>query len=193
MPLTYLVGGRKTDRVKKTAESETADSLLREAGIVDPLHLIQLGIEAAKAQKFERGLVFLGEAYLQLSRDKDARIPPTALSYYGLCLAMQRGRNKEAAEYCELALEREFFNVEHYVNLGQVWINAGHRRKAVDALERGLAVDPGNPPLRKLRESIGVRRSPVVRFLDRDNPVNVSLGKVRRKLEKQGRAKDAKS
>jgi len=192
MALTSRVGGRDTDRVKKPAESDTADSLLMEAGTVDPLHLIHLGIEAAQEQKFDRGLVFLGEAYLQLSRNKDARIPPAALSYYGLCLAMQKGRNKEAAEYCELALERELFNVEHYVNLSQDWINAGHRRKAVDALERGLAVEPGNSRLRMLRESVGVRKPPVLRFLPRDNPVNVSLGKVRRKIGERGPSKGPK-
>jgi tetratricopeptide (TPR) repeat protein len=192
MALTSRVGGRDTGRVKKPEESDTADSLLMEAGTVDPLHLIQLGIEAARAKKFDRGLVFLGEATLQLSRDKDSRIPPAALSYYGLCLAMQKGRNKEAAEYCELALEREFFNVEHYVNLGQVWINAGHRRKAVDALDRGLAIEPGDPRLRMLRESVGVRKPPVLGFLPRDNPVNVSLGKVRRKIKKPGPPKGPK-
>jgi tetratricopeptide (TPR) repeat protein len=181
--LTGLARRRETDRVKKPVEPLSADSMLVQAGTSDPQRLIELGIEAAKAEKFDRGLVYLGEAYLLLSRDKDAKVPPVALSYYGLCLAMQKGRNKEAAEYCELALEREFFNVDHYINLGQVWIRAGHRRKAVDALERGLAVEPTNPRLRKLRESVGVRRPPVVRFLNRDNPINVSLGKVRRKIE----------
>ena len=169
--------------MKKPAEPLSADSMLVQAGTSDPQRLIALGIEAAKADMFDRGLVYLGEAYLRLSRDKDAKVPPVALSYYGLCLAMQKGRNKEAAEYCELALEREFFNVEHYINLGQVWIKAGHRRKAIDALERGLAVEPTHQRLRKLRESVGVRRPPVVRFLHRDNPINVSLGKVRRKIE----------
>jgi tetratricopeptide (TPR) repeat protein len=192
MALTSLVGGDETAHVKKPAESQAADSILREAATSDPLELIQLGIDAAKSQKFDRGLVFLGEAYLLLSRDKDAKVPPVALSYYGLCLAMQKGRNKEAAEYCELALEREFFNVEHYINLGQVWIKAGHRRKAVDALERGLAIEPTNLRLRKLRESIGIRRAPVVRFLHRDNPVNISLGRVRRKIQERGRPKSPK-
>ncbi len=185
MTLTRLVRAGETDRVKKPAEPATADAILRQAGTSDPLQLIQLGIEAAKEQRFDRGLVYLGAAYLQISRDKDAKVPPSALSYYGLCLAMEKGRIKEASEYCELALEHEFFNPEHYANMGQVWIKAGYRRKAVDALERGLAVEPTNPRLRKLRESIGVRKPPVIRFLHRDNPVNVSLGKVRRKLKEK--------
>jgi tetratricopeptide (TPR) repeat protein len=169
--------------VKSKAPAESAESILRSAGTSDPLQLVQLGIEASRAQRFEQGLVLLGEAYLLLSRDKESKIPPAALSYYGLCLAMQRGKAKEAAEYCELALEREFFNVDHYVNLGQVWIRAGHRRKAVDALERGLAVDPSSARLRTLRQSIGIRRPAVIRFLHRDHPVNVALGKVRRRIE----------
>jgi tetratricopeptide (TPR) repeat protein len=174
---------------KRTADPESAEAILRQAGTSDPNELIRLGIEAATAQRFDRGLVYLGEAYLQLSRDKDAKVPAAALSYYGLCLSMQKGRNKEAAEYCELALEKEFFNAEHYINLGQVWIRAGHRRKAVDSLQRGLAVEPTNMRLRALRESIGIRKGPVLPFLHRDNPLNVSLGKVRRQLQKKKAAK----
>ena len=109
MTLTSIDRAGETERVKRPAEIQSADTILREAGTSDPLQLIQLGIDAAKGQRFDRGLVYLGEAYLQLSRDRDAKIPPSALSYYGLCLAMQKGRNKEAADYCELALEREFF------------------------------------------------------------------------------------
>ena len=184
--MTRLGGHGETVRVKPQTSNESPDSILRSAGTSDPQKLIQRGIEAARSRRFEQGLVLLGEAYLALSRDKDSRVPPAALSYYGLCLAMQRGRNKEAAEYCELALEREFFNVEHYANLGQVWIKAGHRRKAVDALERGLAVEPSNARLKALRQSIGIRRPAIVRFLHRDNPVNVMLGKVRGRIETKG-------
>lgn len=151
----------------------------------DPLQMVKHGIEAARAQQWELGLALLGEAYGRLSREPEAAVPPAALSYYGLCLAMHRGRTKEAAEYCELALEREFFRADFYWNLAQVCIRAGHRRKAVEAIERGMAVEPQNPRLTRLMESIGMRRRPVLSFLHRDNPLNVSLGKARHSMARK--------
>ncbi len=180
--MTSVTLREETRSVAAHTERERQEALLREAGTSDPLRLVQLGIDAAKEQYFDRGLIYLGEAYLRMSRDGDAKIPAAAFSYYGLCLAMHKGRVKEAAEYCELALEKEFFNPEHYWNLGQVWLHARRRRKAVEAVDRGLAVDPLNTRLRLLRESIGLRRKPVLPFLHRDNPLNVSLGRFRKSL-----------
>lgn len=156
------------------------EDVLREAGTDDPQEWIRRGIEAARAKQFEKGLVFLAEAYRRLSREKDGKIPPAALSFYGLCLAMHKGRVKEAAEFCQIAVEREFYNPEHYLNLGQVWIVGRSRRKAVDALDRGLAIDPNNADLHRARSSLGIRKRPVLPFLHRDNPLNVTLGRMRR-------------
>jgi len=171
------------------SEQPDVASVLQASESSDPAQMVRHGIEAARSQQWELGFALLGEAYRRLSREPEAGVPAAALSYYGLCLAMHRGRTKEAAEFCELALNREFFRADFYWNLGQVWIRAGHRRKAVEAIERGLAVEPQNPRLTKLMQGIGVRREPVLSFLDRDNPLNVSLGKVRHTL---ARKKDGK-
>ena len=171
------------------SEQPDIAAALQASELSDPVQMVRHGIEAARAQQWELGFALLGEAYRRFSREPEAAVPPATLSYYGLCLAMHRGRTKEAAEYCELALDREFFRADFYWNLGQVWIRAGHRRKAVEAIERGLAVEPQNPRLTKLMESIGVRRQPVLSFLHRDNPLNVSLGKVRHSM---ARKKDPK-
>jgi tetratricopeptide (TPR) repeat protein len=159
------------------------DVVILESGSDDPSEWIRQGIQAAKAEEFERGLIYLAAAYRRLSQDREAKLPAAALSYYGLCLAKHKGRIKEAAEFCQLALEREFYNPEHYLNLGQVYVAGRSRRKAVDAIERGLAVDPNNVALQKLRLGLGVRRPPVIPFLHRDNPLNRSLGKVRQQVK----------
>jgi tetratricopeptide (TPR) repeat protein len=158
--------------------------VLQSSGTDDPLDFVRLGIAAARSDDFQRGLIFLAEAHkllsLEATRDK---LPPSAYSYYGLCLALHKGRIKEAAEFCQIALDQEFYNAENYANLARVWIAGRSRRKAVDALDRGLAVDPRNQVLARLRTSLGVRNKPVLPFLHRDNPLNVTLGRVRSSLD----------
>ena len=96
---------------------------------------------------------------------------------------MHKGRYKEAAEFCQAAIEREFYNSDHYENLGRVWVEGGSRRKAVEAFDKGIALSPENRRLRKLREEIGVRRRPVIPFLHRDNPLNITLGRMRHRMK----------
>lgn len=167
------------------AAHDTLDSasVLAECGSDDPADFIRAGIVAGRADQFEKGLILLAEAHRRISRDKQGAFPPLALSYYGLCLAMHTGRAKEAAEFCQAALEREFFNIELYANMGRVWAAARSRRKAVDAIDRGLAVEPRNQMLLKLRETLGVRKQPVLPFLHRNNPLNVTLGRVRHTIK----------
>ena len=163
------------------------DAVLQGAGTDDPLDFVRLGIAAARTDDFERGLIFLSEAHKRLENElsaKDTKLPPSAFSYYGLCLAVHKGRIKEAADFCQIALDREFYNAENYANLARVWIAGRSRRKAIDALDRGLAVDPRNQVLARLRVNLGVRKAPVIPFLHRDNPLNVTLGRMRQSLKK---------
>jgi len=160
--------------------------VLAQSGTDDPQEFIRLGIEAARKDDFERGLIFLAEAHKRLvDKDtvKDSTFPPAAFSYYGLCLGLYKGRIKEAADFCQIALDLEFYNAENYANLARVWIAGRVRRKAIETLERGLAVDPRSTVLVKIRRNLGVRKKPVLPFLGRDNPLNVTLGRIRDKKE----------
>ena len=53
----------------------------------------------------------------------------------------------------------------------------------MNAIAQGLALDPRNSALRSLQSEIGVRKRPVLGFLSRNNPVNRTLGKLRRQMK----------
>ena len=159
----------------------TPESVLAEWRSGDLEDLVELGVAAALAGEYERGLIFLAEAYRHLRREKH-RLSGPLLSSYGLCLALHKGRIKEAAEFCWLGVEKDHFNPDAYYNMARVWMVGRSRRKAVEALEKGLALDSRHPGLLRLRAEFGSRRTPVIPFLHRDNPLTVSLGKVRKKM-----------
>jgi tetratricopeptide (TPR) repeat protein len=103
----------------------------------------------------------------------------TGLSYFGLCLALVQKKYKIAIDLCKRALELEFYNADHYVNLTRVYVAAGNRKKALETVEAGLKLHAEYEPLRHARRSLGVRARPAVPFLERSNPINVSLGQAR--------------
>ena len=79
---------------------------------------------------------------------------------------------------CRRAAAEETQRGEVFENLARAELKLGHRKQACDALRRGLKIDRANPALKALREEMGMRRSPVLGFLDRDNPLNRFLGKL---------------
>jgi tetratricopeptide (TPR) repeat protein len=104
------------------------------------------------------------------------------ISYYGLCLALHRGKHREGLELCQAAIDAEPMKAEYYANLAEVCAEGRQRRKAVSALQRGLAIDSGNARLLELQMRLGARRSPVIASLGRSHPVNVTLGRIRHVL-----------
>lgn len=141
---------------------------------------IDEAIRAARQEEFLRALTL----FLDVYGTEDAppiRTPKDAsgLSYFGLCLALVRKQIKPAIDLCRRAIELEFYNGDHYANLARVYLVAGNRKKAVDAAEQGLKLVPEHEYLLAVRNFLGVRSEPPVPFLDRANPINVTLGQAR--------------
>jgi tetratricopeptide (TPR) repeat protein len=103
----------------------------------------------------------------------------SGLSYFGLCLALVKRQFKPAIDLCRRAIDLEFYNGDHYANLARVYVAAGNRKKAIETTENGLKLVPEHDYLLQVRKSLGVRERPAVPFLDRSNPINVSLGQAR--------------
>lgn len=146
-----------------------------------PMELAREGITAARIGDFEKGYALLGEACDRV-RKAGEKVPAPAISYFGLCLAVCKGHFREAAGFCQAAVDADPIRAEYYLNLAKVFHAGGFRRKAIAAVERGLALEAENQPLLALRTTLGVRRRPVIPFLSRANPLNVSLGRLRHAL-----------
>ncbi len=128
------------------------------------------GIHEARQGNTTAGCVLLEEALRETS-------DPTVQAWYAYCLARE-GRNfNQALQLCLSAQQRRSGDSDICLALGRLYLIGKRRRAAISILERGLRIDK-NPEIQKLLQSIGMRKPPVFRFLNRDNPLNVASGRL---------------
>lgn len=142
--------------------------------------LLDEAIRASREEDHLRALTLYLDIYgtdgpAKVRTPKDA----SGLSFFGLALALVRKEIKPAIDLCRRAIELEFYNGDHYANLSRVYSAGGNRKKAIETAEQGLKAVPDHDYLMAVRKSYGLRAEPYVPFLDRTNPINVSLGQAR--------------
>jgi len=180
--------------------------VLAEAGTRDPMVLTKLGVAAVRDEQWQKALILLAEAYKIFSEDPElkewmmkvetdpdeplarAQSRGRMFSHYGLALAMSdRSRTQEGARFCEIAIQKEPYQAEHYALLARIWLAGRNRLKTVQAIDRGLKEVPNSQILLELRGEIGWREKNAVAFLPRNHPLNVTLGKMLRKKRDSAR------
>jgi len=97
---------------------------------------------------------------------------PQGLSSYGLCLSRVEHKNRLGAELCERAMVLQPYDASHRANLVRLYAGTKNRKKAVEVLEKGLSRVRQNARLLYVRDEIGYRKAPSLRFLRRTDPVN---------------------
>jgi Flp pilus assembly protein TadD len=107
---------------------------------------------------------------------------PFYLSYAGLLAALNEARYGDAELLCRQALELKWNHAQLYLNLADVYQHAGRKSEAIETLEKGLRSAGRDFRLRRALERLGVRRAPVLRWLDRGHPMNRALGRLRHRL-----------
>jgi tetratricopeptide (TPR) repeat protein len=149
--------------------------------MTDILKRIDEAVALTKAEEYLRALTMFLEIYGSEEPPSPMLSSKTAtgLSHFGLCLAMMQRKFKPAIDLCKLAIELQFYNADHYANLARVYVAAGNRKKAIDAIEQGLKSHAEDETLIEVRRQLGVRAKPPVPFLDRAHPINVTLGQAR--------------
>lgn len=118
---------------------------------------------------------------------------PFFLSHYGYLTGLVEKRWREGAKLCEEAVkslraaqstDMVFFLPIFYLNLGRVYLKINKKEAALTAFREGLQFDFSDSELLSEIKSLGLRKRRVVPFLDRGNPINKYLGKLRHNLQK---------
>lgn len=105
------------------------------------------------------------------------------VSFYGLCLA-QSGRPDDGVEACRRAVAMQPEDAQVRVNLGRVHKLIGDKGAAHRTFLEAWQTDKCHPGPAAELARMGVRRPPVLRFLPRSHWFNVSLGRLRFRLER---------
>lgn len=128
---------------------------------------------------------------------------PHILSFYGSLQAIVDKKYRTGIENCSKAIvlfkKKSALNVRleryamFYLNLGKANLAGGKKKDAIAAFQKGLQYDHKNSALLKQMEALGTRKKPLVSFLERSNPINKYLGKMRHQEKKKDAGRAAKS
>ncbi|HXI04665.1 MAG TPA: tetratricopeptide repeat protein [Candidatus Saccharimonadales bacterium] len=138
-------------------------------------------------RSMERGNLVEALAYFEAALRLEERTPRSPrrskyASYYGYCVAAALGRTREGLELCLRAAQSDLFSPEIYLNLARVHLIVGDKRGAWKALVRGLSLDPSHKEIRVEMGRMGLRRRPMISFLDRAHPLNRAMGMLAGRL-----------
>ena len=104
------------------------------------------------------------------------------LSYYGLCVALDREDYQSAVKLCERAVQYDRTSPVARVNLGKVYRMNGMTAAAYDEFIGAWKADRSHPAPAAELSRMGIRRPPVLPFLERSHWLNVFLGRMRAKM-----------
>ena len=149
--------------------------------------LARRGRAFARRGQFALANEFLTEFCARMMR-QEKPIPPAVLAAYGLAVGMSSDV-KEGIEICLRGLNTDRRNPEIYLSLARLHAQSGSRKRAIDAIDRGLSFSPKHAELLALQKQLGQRQPPMLPFLSRDHPVNVKLGRLAHKLRSGAREK----
>ena len=107
---------------------------------------------------------------------------PRAAALLVACNALVSGQLRPGIERCAALIEQTFYIPELYCTLGVLLVKSRRRAQAYQVFRKGLKLDPQHRALHSHIREMGLRRRPVLRFLDRTHPANRALGLLRARL-----------
>jgi hypothetical protein len=138
--------------------------------------LLVLGRDALKLKRYSQAAEYLLEYCDRLTK-KGTIVPGGVLASYGVALGHTQ-RLREGMAVCLNGVASDRRNPHVYWCLAELHVLAGSRKKALEAVDRGLSLSPGHPGLVRLRKELGVRQGTPIPFLSRASGVNVRLGRI---------------
>jgi tetratricopeptide (TPR) repeat protein len=194
-----IVNMTTTDYAHLAADSAPEEKI---RAFMDSQHKAALETCSQKAQRKKKSKALLGDemktslskgnlkAALEVTREALQLFPgdPFFLSHCGYLTAVVEKKKRDGCNICEDALrvmsripseDKEFFYPVLYLNLGKAYLTSNQRKAALDAFREGLKHDTKHRELQSHMAKLGRRKNPVIPFLDRSNPINKYLGKLR--------------
>ena len=107
---------------------------------------------------------------------------PFFLSYVGMLSAVAERRFLAGEKLCREALEIKCNHAQLYLNLAEVYRQAGRHSDAMKTLRKGFVSAGRDVRIRKALEKIGGRRPPVLSSLGRCHLLNRMLGGLRHRM-----------
>lgn len=142
------------------------------------------GIDCCRRGDWDQGLLYLGRVAEASDRSS---LPGLFYSYLGYGIARCQNRVAEGLKLCEHSVKLEFYQPENYLNLARTCLLGKDRPGAVRAIRRGLKIDSQHLELLALYRELGMREAPVLPFLQRSNPLNQILGRIRHAFRTNGK------
>ncbi len=183
-PIRASVSGRHPAR--PATEGGSSASLRR------PTATPALGRDDELEQLLAEGAALYAQGQLEAAHGKltlahrRRAADPRCLAWYGLTLIVVERNSNLGVRYCEEAVRGVGADEPIcWLNLARAFLALGYRERAIHTLQRGLEIAPGEPALREEIDKLGVRWQPVIGFLDRGNPVNRLLGRLRHRISRR--------
>ena len=138
-------------------------------------------------REFKTGLTYLrdnsaGRALQHIQRAADLeRNNPYYMSYLGVALARTYQKWADAERMCDTAVRLKRNQAQLYLNLAEVYLSAGRREDAREALLSGMKYARRDIRLNIAMAKLTPRREPVFTFLERKHPLNRHFGMLRHK------------
>ena len=138
-------------------------------------------------REFKTGLTLLRDNYankalIHIQRAAELeKNNPYYMSYLGVALARTEKKWADAERMCDTAVRMKRNQAQLYLNLAEVYISAGRKEDAREALVAGMKYARRDIRLNIAMAKLTPRRSPVFSFLERQHPLNRHFGMLRHK------------
>ena len=100
-------------------------------------------------------------------------------SYYGLTQVLNADSN--GLLFCRDAASNEDSNGDVLLNLAAAEFHSDNRKRAIEAVQQGLKIDPNHTRLNEACARLDCRRKCCIAFLSRAHKLNRLLGRLRRR------------
>ncbi len=139
-------------------------------------------IDTEAFAEFRKALGYLRDDYSEKALSHIRRASeleeenPFYRSYLGLTLARAEQKWDEAEELCSAALKCKRDQPQLYLNLAEVYVSAGRKQDAVEALLMATKYAQRDGRIYRMLNQLSSRRQPVLPFLHRSHFLNRCLG-----------------